>query len=69
MKISHMKKLRDFLVEKVLDEIPEVTLMVILISRLPNNAHFTFLGVNGEDLIESNLMSMELQHLLVLHVL
>ena len=49
--ISHTKKLRDILVEKVLNEIPKVTLNGHLQSRLPNNAHFTFLGVNGEDLI------------------
>ncbi len=44
-------KLRDILVEKILHEIPEVTLNGDHLSRLPNNAHFTFLGVNGEDLI------------------
>jgi len=49
--ISQMKKLRDTLVEKVLNEIPEVILNGHPQSRLPNNAHFTFLGVNGEDLI------------------
>ena len=49
--ISHMKKLRDALVVNVLNEIPEVTLNGHSTSRLPNNAHFTFLGVNGEDLI------------------
>ncbi len=49
--ISQMKKLRDTLVEKVLHEIPEVILNGHPQSRLPNNAHFTFLGVNGEDLI------------------
>ena len=49
--ISYMKKLRDNLVKKVLNEIPEVTLNGHPQSRLPNNAHFTFLGVNGEDLI------------------
>jgi len=49
--ISHVKKLRDNLVEKILNEIPEVTLNGHPQSRLPNNAHFTFLGVNGEDLI------------------
>jgi len=48
---SYVKKLRDILVEKVLTEIPEVTLNGDPQSRLPNNAHFTFLGVNGEDLI------------------
>lgn len=49
--ITHMQQLRDSLVENVLKEIPEVTLNGHPISRLPNNAHFTFLGVNGEDLI------------------
>jgi len=49
--ISKMKKLRDILVEKVLDEIPEVIFNGHPQSRLPNNAHFTFFGVNGEDLI------------------
>jgi cysteine desulfurase len=49
--ITQMKKLRDNLVEKVLNEIPEVVLNGHPQSRLPNNAHFTFLGVNGEDLI------------------
>jgi len=48
---SYVQKLRDLLVEKVLHEIPEVTLNGDPLLRLPNNAHFTFLGVNGEDLI------------------
>jgi cysteine desulfurase len=49
--ITQIKKLRDILVEKVLNEIPEVVLNGHPQFRLPNNAHFTFLGVNGEDLI------------------
>ena len=49
--ISCMKKLRDHLVKLVLDEIPQTTFNGHEESRLPNNAHFTFLGVNGEDLI------------------
>ena len=49
--IAYVTKLRDLLIKKVLDEIPEVTLNGDPTSRLPNNAHFTFLGVNGEDLI------------------
>jgi len=49
--MAYVTKLRDLLIEKVLDEIPEVTLNGNSKSRLPNNAHFTFLGVNGEDLI------------------
>ncbi|MGY5144510.1 MAG: cysteine desulfurase family protein [Candidatus Nitrosopumilus sp. bin_32a] len=49
--IQYVSKLRDILIEKILHEIPEVTLNGDPQSRLPNNAHFTFLGVNGEDLI------------------
>lgn len=49
--MAYVTKLRDLLIEKVLNEIPEVTLNGDPESRLPNNAHFTFLGVNGEDLI------------------
>lgn len=49
--MTYVTKLRDLLIERVLDEIPEVTLNGDPKSRLPNNAHFTFLGVNGEDLI------------------
>lgn len=43
--------LRDALVQKVLDEIPESTENGEHAARLPGNAHFTFLGVNGEDLL------------------
>ncbi|GKS67180.1 cysteine desulfurase IscS [Nitrosarchaeum sp.] len=49
--ISTMKKLRDTLVAKIMQEIPFVTLNGDTENRLPNNAHFTFLGVAGEDLI------------------
>ena len=49
--ISSIKKLQTLLVEKVLDEIPETTFNGHVESRLSNNAHFTFLGVNGEDMI------------------
>jgi cysteine desulfurase len=49
--IAQMKKLRDDLVAKVLKEIPLVTLNGHAENRLPNNAHFTFLGIAGEDLI------------------
>ena len=49
--MAYVIKLRDLLIDRVLDEIPEVTLNGDPKSRLPNNAHFTFLGVNGEDLI------------------
>ena len=49
--MEYVTKLRDTLIQKVTDEIPKVTLNGDSNSRLPNNAHFTFLGVNGEDLI------------------
>ncbi|MGQ0771846.1 MAG: cysteine desulfurase family protein [Nitrososphaerota archaeon] len=49
--ISHLKNLRDSLVSKISKEISHVTVNGHSESRLPNNAHFTFLGVNGEDLI------------------
>jgi cysteine desulfurase len=49
--IFHMKKLRDDLVTRVLKEIPGAILNGHAETRLPNNAHFTFLGVAGEDLI------------------
>ena len=49
--ILKMQNLRSFLIEKILTEIPEVTLNGHPEERLPNNAHFTFFGVNGEDLI------------------
>ena len=48
---SHMNKLRISLIEKIHNEIPKVTLNGHPQSRLPNNVHFTFLGINGEDLI------------------
>ena len=49
--ILKMQNLRSFLIKKILAEIPEVTLNGHPEERLPNNAHFTFFGVNGEDLI------------------
>jgi len=49
--ILYVTKLRTLLVEKVLDQIPETTFNGHSEFRLSNNAHFTFLGVNGEDLI------------------
>ena len=45
------KGLRDYLVGRVTGEIPGVALNGHPQNRLPNNAHLTFLGVNGEDLI------------------
>jgi len=49
--ISRMKELRDYISTKIIQEIPEVILNGHPESRLPNNIHFTFLGVNGEDLL------------------
>jgi len=49
--ILHFKNLRDVLVSKVMKEIPYVSINGHPEKRIPNNAHFTFLGVNGEDLI------------------
>ena len=49
--ILHFKNLRDILVSKVLEEIPHVTINGHPEKRIPNNAHFSFLGVSGEDLI------------------
>ncbi|MEM4391182.1 MAG: cysteine desulfurase family protein [Candidatus Nitrosotenuis sp.] len=48
---THMKSLCDRLIEKVTGQISHVTVNGHRQNRLPNNAHFTFLGVNGEDLI------------------
>jgi len=49
--ISRMKKLRDYLSRQIIQEIPQVTLNGHPETRLPNNIHLTFLGVNGEDLL------------------
>ena len=49
--LLHVKGLRDYLVRRVTDEISQVALNGHPKCRLPNNAHLTFLGVNGEDLI------------------
>jgi cysteine desulfurase len=48
---EHVAGLRDYLVERVLKEIPRSRLNGLTTERIPNNAHFTFFGVNGEDLI------------------
>ena len=49
--LVHMEKLQNSLIEKIYYTIPKVTLNGHPQLRLPNNVHFTFLGVNGEDLI------------------
>ena len=49
--ITHFKNLTTKLISRVLDEISSTTLNGHPEMRIPNNAHFTFLGVSGEDLI------------------
>lgn len=44
-------ELRDYLAGQVLKEIPHSRINGSRTDRLPGNAHFTFFGVNGEDLI------------------
>ena len=48
---GYVSALRDYLVERVEKEIPHSRLNGSRANRIPNNAHFTFFGVNGEDLI------------------
>ena len=48
---DHLKKLTTKLTTRALHEIPATTLNGHPDMRTPNNTHFTFLGVNGEDLI------------------
>lgn len=49
--LSHTRALRDTLIRRVLEEIPRSALNGDPARRLPGNSHFTFLGVNGEDLL------------------
>ena len=49
--VSNFTSLRDSLVSKIMKQISHVTYNGHKEKRIPNNAHFTFLGVNGEDLI------------------
>jgi len=49
--ITYLKNLRDYLITNVTQQIPNVSLNGDHEKRIPNNIHFTFLGVNGEDLI------------------
>jgi cysteine desulfurase len=46
-----VKKLRDYLINRVLSAIPRCHLHGSISERLPNNAHFSFPGVKGEDII------------------
>ncbi|MDE1726210.1 MAG: cysteine desulfurase [Thaumarchaeota archaeon] len=48
---DYFKNLTSQLITRVLLEIPETSLNGHSEKRIPNNTHFTFLGVNGEDLI------------------
>jgi cysteine desulfurase len=48
---QQVSKLRDYLVKRVQEKIPHCRLNGSATDRIPNNAHFTFFGVNGEDLI------------------
>jgi cysteine desulfurase len=51
-RMAHAASLRDYLVARVSSEIPHSRLNGSAADeRLPNNAHFTFFGINGEDLI------------------
>ena len=49
--MSHTRALRDLLICRILEEIPQSALNGDPAGRLPGNSHFTFLGVNGEDLL------------------
>jgi cysteine desulfurase len=48
---QYMCYLRNFLIERINKEIPNNKLNGSLKYRLPNNVNFTFLGINGEDLL------------------
>jgi len=49
--MAYIRSLRDMLVRRVTAEIPKSIVNGDMQMRLPGNAHFTFLGVNGEDLL------------------
>lgn len=48
---QYLYSLRDFLIKRINEEISGKMLNGSLESRLPNNVNFTFLGINGEDLL------------------
>ena len=48
---QYLYHLRDFLINRINEEISGRMLNGSLESRLPNNVNFTFLGINGEDLL------------------
>jgi len=49
--ISHFQTLHSSMLSRIVKEIPHVKLNGHPEKRIFNNIHFTFLGVNGEDLI------------------
>lgn len=52
-------KLRDYLIKRVLEEIPYVRLNGDRVKRLPNNANFSFQFIEGESL----LIMLDMQHI------
>ena len=48
---TEVKALRNYMINRVLHEIPNSRLNCFTQHRIANIAHFTFFGVNGEDLI------------------
>ncbi len=50
-RIDHVKPLRDILIKRVLEQIPESQLTGHPIMRLPNHASFVFLNVDGNSLL------------------
>ncbi len=46
-----IKELRDYLIKKIIKEIPDARLNGSQIKRSPNNANFSFSGVEGESLL------------------
>ncbi len=50
---SREADLRDKIIDSVLKEIPSAVLNGHREKRLPNNAHFSFAGINGEELVSA----------------
>lgn len=48
---ARLTKLRDYFIEKVLQEIPQSRLNGEQKNRLPNNANFSFFGIEGESIL------------------
>jgi cysteine desulfurase len=48
---TEVQALRNYMIDRILHEIPNSRLNCFAQQRIPNIAHFTFLGVNGEDLM------------------